>query len=73
MSAHDMNESRFHVVNGTVGYSSDLSNTTLTALSGGDITITVGEEGDVFVGFCDFAEVVEGFFCEGAAAVPEEG
>lgn len=40
----------YHVVNGTVGYSSDLSNgTTLQTLNGQNLTITIGEGGRVFV------------------------
>jgi uncharacterized surface protein with fasciclin (FAS1) repeats len=40
----------YHVVKGTVGYSSGLENgTTLTTLSGDNLTITIGEEGRVFV------------------------
>jgi hypothetical protein len=40
----------YHVVNGTVGYSSSLENgTTLQTLNGGDLTITVGEDGSVWV------------------------
>ena len=38
----------YHVVVGTVGYSSLLSNTTLTTVNGGNVTITV-EDGSVFV------------------------
>lgn len=38
----------YHVVNGTVGYSTDLSNTTLTTLEGGNIRITISN-GTVFV------------------------
>lgn len=38
----------YHVVNGTVGYSSMLSNTTLTTVGGGQITIRI-ENGSVFV------------------------
>jgi uncharacterized surface protein with fasciclin (FAS1) repeats len=38
----------YHVVNGTVGYSSTLSNTTLKSLGGGDLTIRI-EGGSVFV------------------------
>ncbi|KAL8959407.1 MAG: hypothetical protein Q9183_005639 [Haloplaca sp. 2 TL-2023] len=39
----------YHVVNGTVGYSSDLMDgMTLTTLGGGELTISI-EEGDVFV------------------------
>jgi uncharacterized surface protein with fasciclin (FAS1) repeats len=40
----------YHVVKGTVGYSSGLENgTTLTTLSGNNLTITIGEEGRIFV------------------------
>jgi uncharacterized surface protein with fasciclin (FAS1) repeats len=40
----------YHVVNGTVGYSSGLENgTVLTALNGDNLTITIGEEGRIFV------------------------
>jgi len=40
----------YHVVNGTVGYSSGLQNgTVLTALNGVNLTITIGEEGRIFV------------------------
>jgi uncharacterized surface protein with fasciclin (FAS1) repeats len=40
----------YHVVNGTVGYSSGLeNNTVLTTLNGANLTITIGEEGRVFV------------------------
>ncbi|KAI9806446.1 MAG: hypothetical protein M1833_003633 [Piccolia ochrophora] len=39
---------QYHVVAGTVGYSSDLSNTTLQTLGGGEVTITVAGE-SVFV------------------------
>jgi len=39
---------QYHVINGTVGYSSDLSNTSLTTLGGSNVTITV-EDGNVFV------------------------
>lgn len=38
----------YHVVNGTVAYSTDLDNSTLTSLSGDDLTITV-INGTVFV------------------------
>jgi uncharacterized surface protein with fasciclin (FAS1) repeats len=38
----------YHVINGTVGYSSTLSNTTLTTLNGEDVTITV-IDGNVYV------------------------
>lgn len=38
----------YHVVNGTVGYSTMLENTTLPTLNGEDITITI-IDGDVFV------------------------
>ncbi|KAE8444639.1 hypothetical protein EG329_014387 [Mollisiaceae sp. DMI_Dod_QoI] len=38
----------YHVVNGTVGYSSMLSNTTLPTVGGGQVTITI-ENGIVFV------------------------
>lgn len=37
----------YHVVNGTIGYSSYLTNTTLTSVSGGTIRITV-ENGTVY-------------------------
>ena len=40
----------YHVVNGTVGYSTDLMNgTMLTTMNGINVTITMSEEGDVFV------------------------
>ncbi|KAJ4322800.1 hypothetical protein N0V94_002180 [Neodidymelliopsis sp. IMI 364377] len=40
----------YHVVNGTVGYSSGLENgTTLTTLNGQNLTITIGEGGRIFV------------------------
>lgn len=40
----------YHVVNGTVGYSSGIENgTTLTTLNGANLTITIGEEGRIFV------------------------
>ena len=40
----------YHVVNGTVGYSSGLQNgTVLTTLNGNNLTITIGEEGRIFV------------------------
>ncbi|KAL9130543.1 MAG: hypothetical protein Q9217_001311 [Psora testacea] len=40
---------QYHVVNGTVGYSSSLTNgTTLTALNGGNLTVTVSD-GNYFV------------------------
>lgn len=40
----------YHVVNGTVGYSSGIENgTVLTALNGQNLTITIGEEGRIFV------------------------
>lgn len=38
----------YHVINGTVGYSSTLTNTTLTALDGRPVTIRI-ENGSVFV------------------------
>jgi Fasciclin domain len=38
----------YHVINGTVGYSSMLSNTSLATLNGANVTITV-ENGTVFV------------------------
>lgn len=38
----------YHVINGTVGYSSSLTNSTLMAVSGGSVTITV-ENGTVYV------------------------
>lgn len=38
----------YHVISGTVGYSSILSNTTLPTLNGADVTISV-VDGDVFV------------------------
>ncbi len=38
----------YHVVAGTVGYSSLLSNTTLKTVNGGSVTITI-EDGSVFV------------------------
>jgi uncharacterized surface protein with fasciclin (FAS1) repeats len=40
----------YHVINGTIGYSSGLENgTTLTTLNGQNLTITVGDEGRIFV------------------------
>lgn len=40
----------YHVVNGTVAYSTDLQgNQTVTALNGDDLTIRVLDDGDVFV------------------------
>lgn len=40
----------YHVVNGTVGYSSNLENgTTLQTLNGANLTVTIGDEGRVFV------------------------
>jgi len=40
----------YHVVNGTVGYSSGIANgTVLTTLNGANLTITIGEEGRIFV------------------------
>jgi uncharacterized surface protein with fasciclin (FAS1) repeats len=40
----------YHVVNGTVGYSSGIENgTVLTTLNGQNLTITVGDEGRIFV------------------------
>lgn len=40
----------YHVVNGTVGYSSGIENgTVLTTLNGDNLTITIGEEGRIFV------------------------
>lgn len=40
----------YHVVNGTVGYSSGIENgTVLTTLNGQNLTITIGEEGRIFV------------------------
>lgn len=40
----------YHVVNGTVGYSSGIENgTTLTTLNGKNLTITIGDEGRIFV------------------------
>ena len=39
-----------HVVNGTVGYSSGITNgTVLTTLNGQNLTITIGDEGRIFV------------------------
>ena len=38
----------YHVVTGTVGYSPSLTNTTLTTVGGGNVTITV-ENGTIFV------------------------
>ena len=38
----------YHVINGTVGYSSGLTNTTLKTVGGGSVTITI-ENGTVFV------------------------
>ncbi|KAE9369162.1 Fasciclin-domain-containing protein [Stipitochalara longipes BDJ] len=38
----------YHVINGTVGYAPSLTNTTLTTVGGGSVTITV-ENGTVFV------------------------
>lgn len=51
LSAEDTtNILTYHVVNGTVGYSSGIENgTTLTALNGETLTITIGEEGRIFV------------------------
>lgn len=40
---------QYHVVQGTVGYSTTLSNTSLTTLAGEDIKITISPEGAVFV------------------------
>lgn len=39
---------QYHVVQGTVGYSSGLSNTSLETVEGSDLQITVGDDG-VFV------------------------
>ncbi|KAL1606913.1 hypothetical protein SLS59_002611 [Nothophoma quercina] len=40
----------YHVVNGTVGYSSGIENgTVLTTLNGQNLTITIGDEGRIFV------------------------
>ncbi|KAH6616559.1 FAS1 domain-containing protein [Boeremia exigua] len=40
----------YHVVNGTVGYSSGIENgTVLTTLNGANLTITIGDEGRIFV------------------------
>ncbi|KAF2633675.1 Fasciclin-domain-containing protein [Macroventuria anomochaeta] len=40
----------YHVVNGTVGYSSGIENgTVLTTLNGANLTITIGDEGSIFV------------------------
>ena len=46
--ANVSNVLEYHVINGTVGYSTVLSNTTLTTLQGGKVHITV-ENGTVFV------------------------
>ncbi|KAM0718758.1 hypothetical protein Q7P37_005829 [Cladosporium fusiforme] len=40
---------QYHVIQGTVGYSTSLSNTSLTTLAGEDIRITISAEGAVFV------------------------
>ena len=40
---------QYHVVQGTVGYSTTLSNTSLTTLQGGDVEITITGDGAVFV------------------------
>ncbi|KAH8652047.1 FAS1 domain-containing protein [Xylariales sp. PMI_506] len=45
----------YHVINGTVAYSTDLGNTTITAFNGEQLTITV-EDGAVFV---NAARVIE--------------
>jgi uncharacterized surface protein with fasciclin (FAS1) repeats len=40
----------YHVVNGTVGYSSGLKNgTVLRTLNGANLTVTIGDQGRVFV------------------------
>lgn len=39
----------YHVISGSVLYSSDLSNGTQETLGGEDVEITISEEGDVFV------------------------
>jgi uncharacterized surface protein with fasciclin (FAS1) repeats len=39
----------YHVINGSVLYSSDLSNGTEKALGGDDVEITISDDGDVFV------------------------
>ena len=39
----------YHVINGTVAYSADLTNTTVPSLNGNDLTITVGADGSIFV------------------------
>ncbi|KAG9234229.1 putative Periostin [Amylocarpus encephaloides] len=49
ISAADLgNVLNYHVVNGTVGYSSILTNTTLRTLQGGEVTVRI-ENGSVFV------------------------
>ncbi|KAK3669491.1 hypothetical protein LTR78_010638 [Recurvomyces mirabilis] len=40
---------KYHVVGGSVGYSTLLSNSSLPTLKGEDVTITVGDDGAVFV------------------------
>lgn len=40
---------QYHVINGTVGYSTALSNTSLTTLNGEEVQITVDSDGAVFV------------------------
>lgn len=40
---------QYHVVQGTVGYSTALSNTSLTTLNGEDVEITITDDGAVFV------------------------
>lgn len=40
---------QYHVVQGTVGYSTALSNTTLPTLNGKDVQITITDDGAVFV------------------------
>ncbi|KAL3420134.1 fasciclin domain-containing protein [Phlyctema vagabunda] len=39
----------YHVINGTIAYSSLLANTTITTLNGQNLTVTI-EEGDIFIG-----------------------
>lgn len=40
---------QYHVIQGTVGYSTSLSNTSLTTLAGKNVEITISAEGAVFV------------------------
>lgn len=47
---------KYHVVNGTIGYSSDLKNgQKLKALNGKDVTVTIESNGDIYI---DSAKVV---------------